>query len=279
MAAENEEQTPAPEEHGGQGALLRRAHGALVAQGSPLGAADLVRVVFGVSEEILPGSPWHGLLERLLGGSDLFQALPDGRWSLREWNADGLALDAVEFAVLDIETTGLTPSRNRIIEVGALIIQGDDTRDVFESLINPGRTIPDFIARFTGISHEMVARAPKAENVLPALLAFLGRRPVVGHNIGFDLGFLGYEAQRLGGGLFFPTDGLDTITMARRFVPGVRRVKLDVLATRLGIMAHERHRALGDARTTADILRLLLARAKAEGCRTLGDLRAALAEV
>jgi DNA polymerase-3 subunit epsilon len=281
MAADDRDAAlPVPaDDADGQGALLRRAHAALVAAGAPLSAAELVPAVFGVEGDLTDRSPWHGLLARLLGGADLFQFLPDGTWSLREWSADNLALDAVEFAVVDIETTGLAPTRNRIIEVGALIVQGDATRGTFAELVNPGRKIPDFIARFTGIGSEMVIRAPTAEKVLPDLLVFLGRRPVVGHNISFDLGFLGYEAQRLGGNLFFPTEGIDTILLARRFLPGVRRVKLDVLAARLGVLAHERHRALGDAQTTADILRLLLARAKAEGCRTLADLRAALAEV
>lgn len=280
MAAnDRDEAFPAQEgDAGGQGALLRRAHAALVAAGAPLGAADLVPAVFGVAGDLTERSPWHGLLARLLGGMDLFQAGPDGTWALREWSADDLALDAVEFAVLDVETTGLSPSRNRIIEIGALIVQGDATRGTFAELVNPGRKIPDFIARFTGIASEMVVRAPKAEKVLPDLVDFLGRRPVVGHNVSFDLNFLGYEAQRLGGNLFFPTEGIDMIVLARRFLPGVRRVKLDVLASRLGVQAHERHRALGDAQTTADILRLLLARAKAEGCHTLADLRAALAE-
>jgi DNA polymerase-3 subunit epsilon len=277
MAVEDERAQPEDDAQS-PGTLLRRAHGALVAAGAPLAASELIPAVFGVSD-VPAGSPWPSLLARLLGGSDLFQALPGGVWSLREWSADGLALDAVEFAVVDIETTGLSPSRHRIIEIGAIIVQGDATRGSFAELINPGRRIPDFIARFTGIAHEMVVKAPKAENVLPAFNAFLGQRPVVGHNISFDLGFLGYEAQRMGGTLFFPTEGIDTILLARRFLPGVRRLKLDVLAAKLGVLAHERHRALGDAQTTADVLRLLLARAKAEGCRTLADLRVALGEV
>jgi DNA polymerase-3 subunit epsilon len=261
----------------GHGALLRRAHAALVAQGGPLAPAALIPVVFGVAAPIPESSPWHALLTRILRSSDLFEARPDGTWSLHEWRDEHLALEAVEFVVLDVETTGLSPARHRVIEIGALIVRGDETCGTFQQLINPGRRIPDFITQFTGISSEMVVKAPKAEKVLPELLDFIGRRPIVGHNVGFDLGFLGYEAQRIQS--FFPTEGLDTIALARRFVPGVRRLKLDKLAARLGIAAHDRHRALGDAQTTADVLRQLLVRAKAEGCHTLADLRAALEEL
>ena len=276
MASEPaDDATTLPADEGaGQGALLHRAHAALVAEGGPLAAAALIPVIFGVAAPIPDVSPWHALLDRVLRASELFHLLPDGSWSLHEWSSEDLALDAVEFVVLDVETTGLSPSRHRIIEIGALIIRGGTTLGTFAQLINPGKRIPDFIAQFTGISSEMVVKAPKAEKVLPELLEFIGRRPIVGHNVSFDLGFLSYEAQRMQG--FFPTDGLDTITMARRFVPGVRRLKLDLLAGRLGIPVHERHRALGDAQTTADVFQQLLVRVQAEGIRTLAELREAL---
>ena len=256
------------------GALLRRAHAALVAQGTALDAATLITQVFGVSGGNSE-SPWARMLDTILGGSELFQKTDDGRWSLAEWNVEDLALDAVEFVVLDVETTGLSPTRHRLIEVAAMIVQGDQTRDIFQTLINPGKRIPDFISRFTGITQEMVKGAPNAEKVLPELLQFVGRRIIVGHNVGFDLGFLGYEAER--GHWFFPTDGIDTMQLARRFLPGIRRPKLDLLASRLGVMAHDRHRALGDVQTTADVFRLLLVKAKEEGITTLADLQIALA--
>jgi DNA polymerase III subunit epsilon len=258
------------------GALLRRAYHAVVAQGKPLPPERLVPIVFGAGVPLggAGNATWHGLLDQVLGNSDLFQRAEDGAWGLAEWSAEDLPLESVEFVVLDVETTGLSPTRHKLIEVAAVIIQGAETRGVFQQLINPGKRIPDFICRFTGISQEMVKGAPSAENVLPDLLTFVGRRPIVGHNVGFDLGFLGYEAER--GRWFFPTDGIDTILMARRFIPGIRRVKLDVLATKLGVPVRERHRALGDTQTTADVFRLLLAKAQSEGCRTLADLRAAL---
>ncbi len=257
------------------GGLLRRAYGALVANGAPLETSELVPAVFGAATMGTGMATWVVLIEQMLATSELFLRLDDGSWSLAEWHDEALPLEAVEFAVLDVETTGLAPTRHRLIEVAAVIIRGDETRGVFQQLINPGKHIPDFIVRFTGITPEMLHGAPRAEQVLPELQTFLGRRPIVGHNVSFDLSFIGYEAER--GRWFFPTEGIDTISMARRFLPGIRRPKLDALATRLGVRIRERHRALGDAETTADVLRLLLAKAREEGCRTLGDLRTALA--
>ena len=253
------------------GGLLRRAYGALVARGEAMAPEELVPVVFGAA---VGTGTWEGLLRQMLAGSDLFTRLPDGRWSLAEWSAEDLPLEAVEFAVVDVETTGLSPTRHRLIEVAAIIVQGDATRAVFQQLIQPERRIPDFITQFTGISNEMVRGAPKVAQVLPELQTFLGRRPIVGHNVGFDLGFLNHAAEQ--GHWFFPTEGIDTIALARRFIPGIRRLKLDVLAARLGVHIRDRHRALGDAETTADVLRILLAKARQEGVRTLAELRTAM---
>ncbi len=258
------------------GALLRRAYSALVANGVALPTEDLVAAVFGAVSSTGDGAPWRHMLDRILHDSELFARDGDDAWSLTEWSAEDLPLESVEFVVLDVETTGLTPRRHRLIEVGALIVRGGEVRDSFNELINPGKRIPDFIAQFTGITNEMVKGAPRADKVLPELQVFLGRRPIVGHNVSFDLGFIGAEAEQ--GHWFFPNEGIDTMTMARRFLPGVRRPKLDTLASRLGVFAHDRHRALGDALTTAEVFWLLATKAKAEGCRTLADLRALLAQ-
>jgi DNA polymerase III subunit epsilon len=256
------------------GSLLRRAYTAIIEHGCPLIPSELIAAVFGAVSAPATVATWDALLTQLLSSSELFQRQEDGSWGLAEWSAEDLPLDAVEFVVLDVETTGLSASRHRLIEVGAIIIQGDQTRAVYQQLINPDRRIPDFISQFTGITNEMVRGAPQASKILPELQQFIGRRPVVGHNVGFDLGFLNYEAERCN--WYFPTDGIDTIAMSRRFLPGLRRPKLDVLAARLGVNVRERHRALGDAQTTADVFRLLLTKAQAEGCATLADLFAAL---
>jgi DNA polymerase-3 subunit epsilon len=140
----------------------------------------------------------------------------------------------------------------------------------FQSLVNPGRRIPPFITKLTGISQEMVLDAPLAREVIPDFLQFIDDAILVGHNLGFDLNFLTHEAQLLG--LPFPLDGLDTIPLARRFLPGLKRFKLDVVAQHLKIPPRTRHRALGDAETTAAVFLCILERARTQGIITLGHL-------
>ncbi len=215
---------------------------------------------------------WTRMVDKLLEPSPLFLRGEDGRWALAAWSAGAQSLDEAEFVVLDVETTGLAPGRHRLIEVGAVLVRGGTVVASFQRLIHPERSIPQFITKFTGISPRMVARAPRAATVLPKLREFIAERPIVGHNIGFDLGFLNYEADLCGLSPAFPLEGVDTIALARRYIPGLRKAGLDRVATALHIPLRNRHRALPDATITATVFSLLLARAREEGCQTLEDL-------
>ena len=260
------------------GALLRRARDALTDHGQPLAVDALVPRVFGASAQVGgSAAPWARMLEGLLRGSALFARDAAGLWRLAAWDHGRQLLSAMEFAVLDVETTGLAPGRHRLIEVGMVLVRGGELGATYQRLINPDRRIPQFITSFTGIRQGMVNRARRAGDVLPELRAFLGERVVVGHNVGFDLSFLAYESERLNLALGFPEEGLDTIALARRYLTGMRRASLDRVAAALHIAVRDRHRALGDARVTAQVFALLLARAQEEGCQTLDDLRGALA--
>jgi DNA polymerase-3 subunit epsilon len=254
--------------------LLRKAHDQLAERGGPIAIGELARVVFGLGK--LPESAlatWEGMLRRMLGASPLFVAGDDQQmWRLAAWDLSQQSLLEVEFVVIDVETTGLAPGRHRVIEVAAVIVRGHEIGAQFRSLINPGRRIPQFITSFTGISEGMTRRAPAAEVVLPKLDAFISGRPIVGHNVGFDLGFLAYEAERCHLATHFPDTGIDTIALARRYLTGMRRARLDRLAAALHLPVGARHRALPDAVLTAQIFALLLARAREEGCATLEDL-------
>ncbi|HLJ79937.1 MAG TPA: 3'-5' exonuclease, partial [Ktedonobacterales bacterium] len=255
------------------GELLRRARDLLLERGEPLSTGELARHIFG-GAPLAAGaaSPWTSLVDPLLRASPLFARDDAGRWRLAAWDAGARSLDDVEFVVLDVETTGLAPGRHRLIEVGAVVVRKGEPAETFRALINPERRIPQFISKFTGISPYMVGRAPKAATVLPRLRDFVAERPIVGHNIGFDLGFLSYEADRCGISPAFPTSGVDTIALARRYLTGMRRASLDRVATALHIPTGTRHRALPDAQITAKVFLLLLARARQEGCETLEDL-------
>ncbi|MGH2501534.1 MAG: exonuclease domain-containing protein, partial [Ktedonobacterales bacterium] len=255
-------------------ALLRRARDTLVAAGEPLAAPQLAGAVFGVTSGALTlsAAPWATMLDKLLAPSLLFSRDASGQWRLTAWDIARRSLPDVEFVAVDVETTGLAPGRHRLIEVGAVIITGGEVGASFRKLINPDRRIPQFITKFTGITDSMVGRAAHASTVLPRLRDFIDGRPIVGHNVGFDLSFLNFEADRCGMGTAFPDDGIDTIALARRFVTGLRRASLDRVALALHLPIHTRHRALPDAMLTAQVFALLLARAREEGCETLEDL-------
>ena len=164
------------------------------------------------------------------------------------------ALDQVCVA-LDLETTGLDENRDTIIEVGAVKFQGDQVLDTFQTFVNPGRTIPDFVQRLTGISPNQVARAPFFSTVSDQLEQFLEQCPVVGHNVNFDLKFLAAH------GMVLNNVPYDTWDLASMFLPNHMQYSLRNLTSHLKVSHVNAHRALDDARATHGIFVALLRRA------------------
>jgi len=253
------------------GQLIRRAHALLTGHGAALASGELVQQLFSASTAGPAGQVWLSLLEQTLSRSPLFTQQGDGAWHLAAWAEAQTRLIDLEYVVVDVETTGLVAGRHKLIEVAGLRVRAGHVVDSFQQIINPAQRLPRFIVAFTGITQAMVNAAAPVEEVLPAFFRFLDDATLVGHNIGFDLGFLDYEAARLGYPL--ATDGLDTIRMARRLIPGIRRLKLDLLARQLGVIVHDRHRALGDAQITLEVFQHLLTLAAEQGIETLAELR------
>ncbi len=153
---------------------------------------------------------------------------------------------------LDIETTGLDADKDAIIEIGAVKFKDHRIEDEFQTLIHPGRRIPPFITNLTGISDQMVLQAPAIQDVLPSLAEFVGRAPVLGQNVRFDLGFLRRQ------GVLRTNPMLDTYDMAGVLLPGAGRYNLSALTQILGVLTPATHRALDDARATMGVfLRLM----------------------
>ncbi|AWN22168.1 DNA polymerase III subunit epsilon [Deinococcus irradiatisoli] len=165
-----------------------------------------------------------------------------------------------EYVVFDLETTGLSPEKDAIVEIGALKIRGGEIREHerFESLVRPvypdgsPRPIPWQAARVHGIRDAMVAQAPVLSEVLPEFLEFVGGAAVVAHNVTFDSGFMRAAARRHGL-LWAPSRELCTVQLSRRAFPRERAHNLDVLAQRLGLSFAQggRHRSFGDVQITA----------------------------
>ncbi|HLF04451.1 MAG TPA: 3'-5' exonuclease, partial [Dehalococcoidia bacterium] len=156
---------------------------------------------------------------------------------------------------LDLETTGLDHTRDAIIEVGAVKFQGDRRIDTFQTFVNPGRAIPEFVQRLTGISPQQVRRAPFFASISADLAAFIGGHPIVGHNIAFDLRFLDSHGLALG------NPSYDTWDLASVMLPRSPEYSLGALTNLLGVTHTDPHRALGDAQATQGVFMALLAKA------------------
>ncbi len=145
---------------------------------------------------------------------------------------------------LDLETTGLNPHNDEIIEIGAVHFKGSRVEEEWQTLINPGREISPFITRLTGITNAMVQNAPRLDDVLEELVDFVGDKPVLGHNVSFDLSFLNER------GALTHNRALDTYDLASILLPTASRYNLAALGQTLGIPFPATHRALDDARVT-----------------------------
>ncbi|MGB2954632.1 MAG: helicase C-terminal domain-containing protein [Anaerolineales bacterium] len=152
---------------------------------------------------------------------------------------------------LDIETTGLDPKNDKIIEIGAVRFSGTKIEDEFNSLINPGKNIPPFISQLTGITDAMVRGAPPVEEVIEQLADFVKDAPVVGHNVKFDLSFLKKQ------GVLKQNKAIDTYEMAAVVLPAEGRYNLRALGQSLSVPMKATHRALDDTKVTQAIYHLM----------------------
>ena len=175
----------------------------------------------------------------------------------------------MEFAVVDIETTGSTPQSAGITEIAIVIHNGVEVTGKYVTLINPRHKIPPFIVNMTGISDEMVASAPLFEDVAPQIYNLLNGRVFVAHNVSFDYSFVHYLLGR--SGFQWSAPKLCTIKLSRRVFPGLEKYGLGSLTRDLGIRIEGRHRAWGDAAATAQVLTMAIEK---EGMQPIHNLLA-----
>src|SRR5260370_10329459 len=154
-----------------------------------------------------------------------------------------------EYAALDLETTGLDPARDRVIEVGAVAFTPEGVTTTLERLVDPGRAVPDTVLKLTGIKPEELRGAASAESALSELSTFLRGRQPVGHGARLDVDFL------TAAGLWDPSQEiLDTLDVARILLPGAGSHSLPLLSTEMGFIQPRPHRALDDADATRQLL-------------------------
>ncbi len=208
----------------------------------------------------------------LLGADPRVRRLGDGRWALSSVRELAQPLASCTFAVVDIETTGSRPKRDRITELSVVTLASGKLEVAMDTLVNPERPIPPPVTSLTRITNEMVRDKPVFAEVADDVISMLAGRIFVAHNVRFDWSFLSREVRR-SVDLSLEGPRLCTVQLTRRLVPGLRSRGLDSVAAYFGVEVTQRHRAGGDALATAQILRRLLAIADERGARTLEELR------
>lgn len=153
-----------------------------------------------------------------------------------------------DFVALDIETTGLDPKRDKIIEIGAVKIRDGKETQRFENLVNPARKLEEKIIQLTGITDKELEQAPYIEDILPELLLFCGDDVLLGHRILFDYSFI--KRAAVNNNLNFEKQGIDTLKLARKFLPELESRRLPFLCEYYGIK-YDAHRAGSDAFASA----------------------------
>jgi len=186
-------------------------------------------------------------------------------------NSKNQSLDDT-YVVFDLETTGFSCTKNKIIEIGAVKVVGGVIRDKFSAFVNPKEPIPFKIEQLTGIRDEDVMNAPEIESVLPEFLKFCEGAVLVAHNAQFDMSFILENATRQK----IQTDFtyLDTVALSRILLPHHAKYTLDAVAKILGVSLENHHRAVDDAGATAEIFVKLVQQMKNDGVMNLDAVNA-----
>jgi DNA polymerase III epsilon subunit family exonuclease len=229
---------------------------------------EAARVLFAL--ERAPATLAHSLLADVVDGDARIE-WRGTRVGLAGGSGETLIEDA-ELVVFDLETTGLSATRDRMCEIGAVRVRALEIAETFETLVNPGVALPPTITRLTGLRDAELRCAPRPELAVRRFLAFTVDAPLVAHNARFDVGFLDRAVERLTGRRV-AAPVVDTVWLARRLLQRrSERFSLSQLAHFFGTSCEPCHRALPDALATAEILVALLGLAQERGARTLAEV-------
>jgi DNA polymerase III subunit epsilon len=269
------------------------------------GPADVVDLIGHICN--LPKAPRivaEHMAHAMFAGRREFLLTADGRWMLADLTAQPYIADRVSdipralaarkrdrvssransteplsslsYVVVDTETTGGSHwSTDRITEIAAVVVRNGKIVEVFETLVNPRRSIPYFVSQLTNITWDMVKDAPTFDRIAPDVMRVLEGNVFVGHNAVFDWRFVAAEISR-STGRQLRGRRLCTVKIARTVLPQLSRRSLDYVSRYYGVENHARHRAGGDALATAKCLIRMLRDLEDRGCATWGDLETLL---
>ena len=185
-------------------------------------------------------------------------------------NPKDLGIEEETYVVFDIETTGFDPFNDKIIEIGAVKMKGKEIIDEFSEFVNPKIPIPKEIVKLTSITDEMVKDAPDIKTILPRFLEFCGDSTVVAHNAKFDVGFIKQKSSDQN--LEFSPSVVDTLPLARALLVNEKKFGLANLTKYFGIILESHHRAIDDARATAEVFQKFFNMIITKGILTLKDI-------
>ena len=239
------------------------------ARRGPVPASEAARSLFALQSA--PTAIARALLDDVVAG-DTRLAWRGAAVGLADPPGARTLLEHASFVVFDLETTGLSPARSRIVEIGAQRVDALAAGATFETLVNPGVPLPTAITALTGIAQGDVRGAPSADLAVRRFLSFAGDAVLVAHNARFDMGFLDRAVERLTGRRV-AAPVVDTVWLARRLLSGrTKRVGLAHLSHFFGTSVEPCHRALADAEATAEVLIALIGLAQERGAETVADL-------
>ena len=184
-------------------------------------------------------------------------------------NDKGQDIDTT-YCVLDLETTGISAKTEKITEIGIMKIQNGEVIDQFSEFVNPEKPIPLRVQEITNITDDMVANAPTIEEIFPRVLEFIKGSVLVAHNATFDIGFLKKFAKDFG--YEFDYTYVDTLPLARKLYPELKKHKLGKIAEYLKIKVEVAHRALDDVDTTVKVLKEMMKTLKERGAKKVIDI-------
>ena len=257
------------------------------------GPADVVDLIGHVCS--LPGAPRivaEHMAHAMFAGRPQFVHNADGRWMLADLTVNPYAvtrerprsyghsadesLAGLSYVVVDTETTGgRSLLGDRITEFAAVIVKGGEIVELYETLVNPQRSIPPFVTQLTNITWDMVKNAPTFDRIVPDVLRVLEGNVFVAHNATFDWRFVTTEVSR-STGRQLRGRRLCTVKIARKVLPQLSRRSLDYVARYYGVEIRNRHRAAGDALATAKCLLRMMSDLADRGCGTWGELQTLL---
>ena len=168
---------------------------------------------------------------------------------VRENKGNSLIEFPSNFVVVDLETTGLDPTYNHIIEIACLRVENLQITDSYSSLVHYSGDLDSFITELSGITSEMLQEQPKLQEILPIVKAFIGDSLIVGHNVNFDINFL-YDSFERHMGEKLENSFVDTMRLSRRILPELKHHRLSDIVQHYNIGSEAEHRALGDCKLT-----------------------------